>query len=98
MRNEVKANPRLITLRGMNERILLPASLLSAIKTPAYFLWGAEDPYGGEEIASRFVKQIPNAQLEVMPEAGHAVWMDDAVHAAMVTTKWLSQSADVEAK
>jgi 2-hydroxy-6-oxonona-2,4-dienedioate hydrolase len=92
VRNEVKSNPRIITLRGMNERVVLPQSLLSGIDTPIYFLWGGEDLYGGEQIAREFVQKIPNAQLEIMPGAGHAVWMDDAAHSAEITRKWLNQT------
>jgi pimeloyl-ACP methyl ester carboxylesterase len=57
-----------------------------------HFLWGTEDPYGGEATARRFVQPIPNAELEMMPGAGHAVWMDDARHAADVTRRFLAAS------
>ena len=90
MRNELKAGPRIIYARGgMNEDILFPANLLASMQTPIYFLWGAEDPLGGADIARRFVEQIPNAELELMPGAGHAVWMDDAGHAASATRAFL---------
>ena len=92
MRNELKAGPRIIYARGgMNKRILLPAGLLASIQAPIYFLWGAEDPLGGAEIARQFVKQIPNAELELMPGAGHAVWMDDADHAVSATRAFLNR-------
>jgi pimeloyl-ACP methyl ester carboxylesterase len=78
MRNEIDAAPRVVTMRGFNADTLLPASLLARITAPAYFLWGDEDPMGGPEVARRFVAQLPNAELELMPDAGHAPWMDDA--------------------
>ena len=77
MRNEIDAGPRLITLRGFDERILIPASVLAAIRAPTSFLWGAEDPFGGEEVARPFVAQVPGAKLEMLSGAGHAVWIDD---------------------
>jgi len=40
------------------------------------------------------VKSVPNCQLEIMPEAGHAVWMDDPTHMANATARWLSQTTD----
>ena len=90
MRNELRAGPRIMSpIRGWNDRILLPASLLARIQAPVYFLWGEEDPFGGADIAREFVKHIPNAELELMPGAGHAVWMDDAEHAAAATRKFL---------
>ena len=89
LRNEIAAGPRIIFPKGMDEKIILSASLLSSIQAPIYFLWGEEDVMGGADIARAFVAQIPNAQLELLPGAGHAVWMDDPDHAARVTTDFL---------
>jgi pimeloyl-ACP methyl ester carboxylesterase len=82
MRNENDAAPRIVTKRGFNEETLLPRVLLARVEAPSYFLWGDEDPMGGADIASAFVGLVPNAQLEVMPRAGHAPWMDDPDHVA----------------
>ena len=89
MRNEIDTNPRLMTLSGFNDETLLPSSVLSSVKAPAYFLWGADDPMGGEEIARRFVAQLPNAELELMPGAGHAPWIDDPDHVATRVRRFL---------
>jgi pimeloyl-ACP methyl ester carboxylesterase len=89
MRNEIAAGPRVIFPRGMDERIYLPPSLLSSIQTPIYFLWGEQDPFGDADIARAFVAQLPNSELELVPGAGHAVWMDDPDHAARVTRAFL---------
>ena len=92
MRNEVRAGPRLMRLRGgMNEDLILPPSLLAAIRAPAYFLWGEEDLFGGADIARTFVTQLPDAELELMPGAGHAVWMDDAEFVATRVKKFLGR-------
>ena len=37
----------------------------------------------------RFVAQLPRAQLELVPGAGHAVWMDDPDHAAATARRFL---------
>ena len=90
MRNELKAGPRVMfPLRGMNDDVLLPLNLLAKIQTPAYFLWGEADPFGGAYVARAFVKHLPNAELELMPGAGHAVWMDDPDHAAATARSFL---------
>lgn len=90
MRNDIEASPRIMgPLSGLNERVLLPASLLTGIQTPIFFLWGEEDQNGGAEVARRFVEQFPNAELELMPGVGHAPWMDDPDHAAMTTRAFL---------
>lgn len=73
----------------MDERVLLPVSLLAKIRTPVYFLWGEEDPFGGADIARRFVKHLPNAELELLLGVGHAVWIDDPDHAAATTRRFL---------
>jgi pimeloyl-ACP methyl ester carboxylesterase len=90
MRNELRAGPRLIfPFRGLDERVLLPAELLAKIHTPVYFLWGEEDPFGGADLARRFVTQLPNAELELVAGAGHAVWIDDPDHAATTSRRFL---------
>jgi pimeloyl-ACP methyl ester carboxylesterase len=90
MRNELKAGPRIILLlRGMNDSVLLPVSLLGRVHAPVHFLWGEEDPFGGADIARHFVEHLPDVELELMPGAGHAVWMDDPDRAATTTGKFL---------
>jgi pimeloyl-ACP methyl ester carboxylesterase len=96
MRNELRAGPRLIgPLRGMDEQALLPANLLARIDTPVYFLWGANDPLGGADIARRFTARLANAELELVPEAGHAVWIDDPGHASSTTHRFLTAKGPV---
>ena len=93
MRNELRAYPPVMgPVRGMDERVLLPASLLAKIRTPVSFLWGEEDPFGDANIARRFVAQLPDAELELLPGTGHAVWIDDPDHAATTTRTFLAPS------
>lgn len=82
MGNEIAAAPRIVTMRGFNDDTLLPPSLLARVEAPSYVLWGEDDPMGGADIARAFVGQLRNAQLELMPGAGHAPWMDDPDHVA----------------
>jgi pimeloyl-ACP methyl ester carboxylesterase len=90
MRNEIDAGPRIITMRGMVDSVLLPPDLLGRVVAPAYFLWGAEDPFGGPQQAEEFTSQFPDAELELVPGAGHCVWIDDPDHAAMNARRFLS--------
>lgn len=90
LRNEIRATPRVILpVRGMNERVLLPTTLLADICTPIQFLWGEDDPNGGADIAERFVELLPSAKLELMPGVGHAPWIDAPDHAAFTTRTFL---------
>ena len=93
MRNELAAGPRLITMKGFDERIYFTDEFLASIETPIYFLWGDKDPFGDAEIARAFVAKIPNAELELLPNTGHAVWIDDPDKAAEVARSFLSDRA-----
>ncbi len=94
MRNEMTAYPRIMRpVRGMDEAVILPASLLEQIDAPVGVLWGSEDPNGGAETARRFVEPIPHVELEMMP-GGHAVWIDDPDRAATFTRSVLRATTD----
>lgn len=91
MRNEIEVGRWIMTpLKGLDEGILLRPEVLASIQSPIYFLWGEEDPFGGADVARNFVKHIPNAELELLPGAGHAVWIDDPDYAAKTTSSFLS--------
>ena len=78
MANDLRSSPKIITpLRGLNERMLHSDEILARVTMPTLFLWGDEDPNGGELVAKQFVARLPNAQLEVIPQAGHAPWIDE---------------------
>ena len=94
MANEVRSSPRVITpVRGLNERMLHTDELLARVTMPALFLWGDEDPNGGVLVAEKFVARLPNAQLEVIPQAGHAPWIDELDLCAERTRSFLAHSA-----
>jgi pimeloyl-ACP methyl ester carboxylesterase len=83
VRNEIDAGPALIQLRsGMSDLLVLGDDVLGRIRAPMRFIWGAEDPFGGADVATAFVAKFHGASLEVMAGAGHAVWMDDPDHVA----------------
>ena len=70
---------------GINERMLLAPSVLASIGTPIRFIWGADDPMGGEDLARGFVDQFPNADLEVLRDARHTPWIDYPDESAALT-------------
>jgi pimeloyl-ACP methyl ester carboxylesterase len=92
MRNEIVAGPRIMTpLRGINDSVLLPPSLLGPIRVPVRFIWGEGDPFGGADTAQEFVRQVPGAELELVP-GGHAVWIDDPGRVAASTDEFLRRN------
>ena len=51
---------------------------------------------GDAEIARQFVRNIPGAKIEIMPGAGHAVWIDDPDQAAAATRRFLSGEPPID--
>jgi pimeloyl-ACP methyl ester carboxylesterase len=62
----------------MWQDLWLTDDLLAKIGTPTLFVWGADDTFGGEDVARRLVAAMPDAKLEMLPDAGHLPWLDDA--------------------
>lgn len=90
MRNDIDASPAVVRpLTGVNPEVLLHDDVLGAIRAPVLLRWGADDPFGGGDVARAFAPRIPGAQLQVVP-GGHAVWMDDPDGAAAAVEAFLS--------
>lgn len=91
MRNEITGGGRLPRRDITPNRLLFSEATLAKVQTPTYFLWGENDVFGGPDVGRRLVERMPNAELEVMPGAGHAPWLDDAGHAAKATSAFLTK-------
>jgi pimeloyl-ACP methyl ester carboxylesterase len=50
---------------------------LGRVDCPALVLWGDRDPYLPIRFAEAYAAAFPNAELEVVPGAGHWPWIDD---------------------
>ena len=60
MANDLRSSPKIITpIRGLNERMLHTDETLAKLTMPTLFLWGDEDPNGGELVAKEFVATLP---------------------------------------
>jgi 2-hydroxy-6-oxonona-2,4-dienedioate hydrolase len=83
MVNELANMSRMGTFRrGFSPDLTVGVDTLAAVSSPSYFLWGDQDPYGGEDTARRLVDAMPAAELEILPGGGHLCWLDDLDHAA----------------
>ncbi len=80
MRNDTNA-PRKI-LQPQGSAALLPADVVADVRCPVRFVWGEDDPLGGADVAERFVRRFPAAELELWPAAGHAPWIGHPERAA----------------
>lgn len=91
LRNELVLGRSTVSLlQGFNPR-LLPAALLASVRTPTRFIWGGRDPFGGPEIARAVVAMIPDAELELLPDAGHAPWLDELDRCAASVAEFLGR-------
>jgi 2-hydroxy-6-oxonona-2,4-dienedioate hydrolase len=86
-----------MTLRGFDRAFLLDESFLARVETPTYFLWGEDDAFGNPEVARNLVDAMPDAELELMPRAGHLPWLDDPDQAARVVSDFLGARSDAPA-
>lgn len=72
------------SLSGFDESLTIPDDVLAKVAAPTFFLWGEDDTFGGVDTARRVVSAMPDAELEMLPAAGHLPWLDDPDHAASV--------------
>jgi 2-hydroxy-6-oxonona-2,4-dienedioate hydrolase len=90
MRNEVAMGRALIRPLGGFENLHLPDDLLASIGTPTHLVWGEKDPFGGADVARRVAARLPAASLELLPDAGHAPWLDDLDRCVGATRTFLA--------
>lgn len=49
---------------------------LSLLDAPALVIWGEQDPYIPVKFAQAYADALPNAELKLLPDAGHWPWVD----------------------
>ena len=59
------------------DRLAAAGRDLPKLTCPALVLWGARDPYIPQAFAESYARALPQAQLELVPTAGHWPWIDD---------------------
>ncbi|MDH3247867.1 MAG: alpha/beta hydrolase [Acidimicrobiia bacterium] len=82
---------RLGTISGFPNSLTIPDEVLSAVEAPTLFLWGADDGFGGPDVARDVVARMPAAELVMMPDSGHLPWLDDPRFAAQATMAFLGR-------
>lgn len=71
--------------------VRLDAHLLAAVEVPTRFLWGADDTFGDEAVARSLAAMMPDADVEMIPEAGHLPWLDVPAELARKTMAFLAE-------
>ena len=59
-------------------RVVDNDDLLPAIVTPVLITHGAVDAVVGQQVVAQHKAGMPHAQIDIMPDAGHAAFWDDA--------------------
>lgn len=86
---ELEALAPQVGLRGVADEARLDREFLESVAVPTAFLWGTRDVLGGPELAVRTVASLPDATLELVPDAGHLPWLDAPDRAAAFTAAHL---------
>lgn len=90
MRNDLHTIGSLVTPSGsVHSALALSDDLLRRIDVPTAFYWGADDPFGGGDVAQRMVDLMGDAELEMVADAGHLPWLDDPAGAARAVRTFL---------
>ena len=64
-------------LGGFDPSLDLDEAALGSIHAPVHVVVGTDDPVGSGEVANRLASHLPDATVEVWPDAGHLPWYDD---------------------
>ena len=89
MQNDGDMIGRFVSWSGFDPADAIPDEVFAEVKTPTLFLWGADDGFGGEEVARNVVEKMPWAELDMIPDSGHLPWLDDPAGIACQTLAWL---------
>ena len=90
MENDGNMIGRFVSWSGFDPADSIPDEVFAAVTPPTLFLWGADDGFGGEEVARGVVSRMPNAELVMIPDFGHLPWLDDPLSIARQTLDWLA--------
>jgi 2-hydroxy-6-oxonona-2,4-dienedioate hydrolase len=77
-------------LRGFLPSATIADEVLGAAKAPACLIWGADDTFGGEDVAVALAETLPDAELHLLADAGHLPWLDDPVRCAELAAAFLA--------
>lgn len=93
MENDGNMIGHFVSAKGFDPADAIPDEVFAAVTSPTLFLWGADDGFGGEDVAHGVVDRMPNAELVMILGSGHLPWLDDPQSIAKRTQAWLSVDA-----
>jgi len=78
------------TIRGAHQRYSLTLDQLAQITQPVQFLWGANDVFGGLDVAHQIVTRMSDARLHEM-DTGHLPFIDQPEESSRVIREFLEE-------
>ena len=78
---------------GDFEKLAAYEGKLAALGVPFLALWGEDDPFAPVAGAHRLAREVPGAEVQVIPGSGHFAYEDAPEQAASALAEWLSASA-----
>jgi pimeloyl-ACP methyl ester carboxylesterase len=81
-RHDFDAILRAVGVTGPRPWIQFDDDALRSISVPTLVLAGTDDTHGGPTLAARVAELIPGAMLQIVKDAGHLPWLDDAAAVA----------------
>lgn len=73
--------------------IKLTPDVFAAANVPTLFLWGADDAFGDGGLARNLTGMMPEAELAMVPEAGHLPWIDFPERMGSAASAFLRRSS-----
>lgn len=93
-RNDAEMIRRCGTWRdGFDDRLDLTDRALRAVKAPTLVVVGTDDPVGAEPVGRDLAARLPEGHVEVWPDAGHLIWLDDPVRAGALVSSFLTSES-----
>jgi 2-hydroxy-6-oxonona-2,4-dienedioate hydrolase len=68
--------------------------LLASTGVPTLFIWGEDDTFGTPDVARHMVSCMPEADLVLIPDAGHLPWLDEPALCAKKVAAFLGDRGD----
>jgi pimeloyl-ACP methyl ester carboxylesterase len=87
---ELRLVQRALGLRGMQPWARVREADLRAITVPTLFVAGEHDTHGGVPLARNAAALVPGSSLEIVPHAGHLLWLDDPSFVASAITRFVA--------
>lgn len=79
--------------RGARPEVVLRREHLERVAQPTLLCWGGKDPFGSVSVAETVARSLQDADLYVLPDAGHVPWVRHAGEVAAVVAPFLKGAA-----